>query len=231
MSSDNVTPETHKTKPERAFSVDTVRRRSEAKQSKQNRIMEAALTLFSRYGLGGTSIDQVAELADVSKSNLLYHFNSKEQLYIEVIKRVLDVWITPLAGFSEDQEPMEAISNYIRIKLEMSRDFPEESRLFCMEVVQGAPLLSDELKTPLHDLVETKVSVINAWIKAGKMKRIDPYHLLFSIWATTQHYADFAVQIEAITGKNLNNKAFFDETLNTLYQLILNGIKTQHIDD
>ncbi|ADZ90633.1 HTH-type transcriptional regulator RutR [Marinomonas mediterranea] len=225
MSSDNVTPDTEKEKSPRTYSASTQRRRSAAKQDKQNKIMEAALELFSRSGLGGTSIDQVAELADVSKSNLLYHFNSKEQLYIEVIKHVLDVWVTPLEGFSEDQDPIEAISGYIKVKLEMSRDNPEESRLFCMEVVHGAPLLSSELKKPLHDLVEAKAAVIHAWIKAGKMQKVDPYHLLFTIWATTQHYADFAVQIEAITGRNLNNKAFFNETLATLYQLILKGIE------
>lgn len=186
--------------------------------------MGVALELFSRKGVNATSIDQIAELADVSKTNLLYYFSNKDQLYLEVIKSLLEVWLTPLKMFSADQDPIKSLSEYLKLKLEMSRDNPQESRLFCMEIVQGAPLLLAELKSPLHDLVETKVSVINEWINAGKMAKIDPYHLIFSIWSTTQHYADFAVQIEAITGKTLKDPVFFNETLETLNTLIIGGI-------
>ncbi len=208
----------------RVFSPKAQKRRSQAKQSKKNRIMGVALELFSRKGVNATSIDQIAELADVSKTNLLYYFSNKDQLYLEVIKSLLEVWLTPLKMFSADQDPIKSLSEYLKLKLEMSRDNPQESRLFCMEIVQGAPLLLAELKSPLHDLVETKVSVINEWINAGKMAKIDPYHLIFSIWSTTQHYADFAVQIEAITGKTLKDPVFFNETLETLNTLIIGGI-------
>ncbi len=102
--------------------------------------MHAALNLFSRSGVHGTSVEQVADKADVSKTNLLYYFSSKEQLYLEVIKQLLDVWLQPLQGFSVEQDPIQTISNYIKTKLELSRDNPAELRLFCMELVQGAPL-------------------------------------------------------------------------------------------
>ena len=107
----------------------------------------------------------------------------------------------------------------------MSRDNPAESKLFCMEVVQGAPLLIKELETPLKTLLDAKSAVINEWIKAGKLKPVDPIHLIFSIWAITQHYADFSVQIKAVTGKDLSDPVFFDSTLSNIQRIILDGLK------
>lgn len=213
------------TKTTRVFSPSAQKRRDQAQQDKRNRIMQAALQLFSRNGVNGTSVEQIAELADVSKTNLLYYFSSKEQLYLEVIKRLLDVWLSPLQGFSAQQDPIEAIGSYIKVKLEMSRDNPDESRLFCMEVVHGAPLLLNELASPLREIVDVKVGVIRSWIAAGKLAELDPYHLIFTIWATTQHYADFSVQIQAVTGKSLKDPAFFASTLENVQSIILNGIR------
>ncbi len=194
-------------------------------ESKRTSILHAALELFSRFGLHGTSLDQVATQADVSKTNLLYYFGNKEELYINVLRQLLEVWLQPLQAFSVEQDPVEAISEYLRVKLELSRDHPAESRLFCMEIMQGAPLLLGELQQPLHDLVENKVAVIQAWIDAGKLAPIAPHHLIFSLWATTQHYADFRVQVEAVAGKTLDDPAFFEETLKSLQSLILNGVR------
>lgn len=219
-------PEGHViTKTTRAFSPTTQKRREQALQEKRTRIMDAALSLFSKNGVSGTTIEQVSELANVSKSNLLYYFKSKDGLYLSVITHLLDVWLTPLQSFSAEQDPIETLSNYIKVKLEMSRDNPAESKLFCMEVVQGAPLLIKELETPLKTLLDAKSAVINEWIKAGKLKPVDPIHLIFSIWAITQHYADFSVQIKAVTGKDLSDPVFFDSTLSNIQRIILDGLK------
>lgn len=187
--------------------------------------MGAALELFSKNGVSGTSIEQIAELADLSKSNVLYYFKNKEQLYLEVINQMLEIWLKPLESFSVEQDPIEALSNYIKVKLELSRDNPAESKLFCLEVVQGAPLLIQELESPLGKLLDSKVKVIQTWIKQGKLADIDPYHLIFSIWAITQHYADFSVQIKAVTGKTLNNPTFFKSALENVQRIILSGVK------
>lgn len=209
----------------RKLSPNAERRRNLAQQTKRKVIMQAALELFSRSGVHGTSVEQLADKADVSKTNLLYYFSSKEQLYLEVIKQLLDVWLQPLQGFSVEQDPIQTINNYIKTKLELSRDNPAESRLFCMEMVQGAPLLFNELNSPLRALVESKVQVINAWIEAGKLAPVDPYHLIFSIWSTTQHYADFRIQVEAVTGKTLDDPTFFATTLKNIQNIIVNGVR------
>ena len=191
---------------------------------KRTAVLHAALGLFSRYGLHGTSVDQVAARAGVSKSNLLYYFVNKEELYVCVLRDLLQVWLAPLREFSAEQDPQRVIGDYIRRKLAASRDNPDASRLFCLEIVQGAPLLRDELGRELRDLVEQKSAVIQSWIDAGRLAPVDPQHLLFMLWATTQHYADFAVQVEALTGQTLANPVFFEQTVANVQAVVLRGV-------
>lgn len=215
---------TPKTRAPAVRGAPAVRRRARQIEDKRSAILGAALDLFSRFGLHGTSVDQVAVRADVSKSNLLYYFANKEDLYVSVLRNLLDVWLEPLRGFSAEQDPHDAISDYIRRKLVVSRDSPAASRLFCLEMVQGAPLLRDELGHELRDLVERKSEVIRAWVAAGRLAPVDPHHLIFALWATTQHYADFGVQVQALTGLTLDDPAFFEEAVRSVQHLVLNGI-------
>lgn len=193
-------------------------------QNKRDAVLHAALGLFSRFGLHGTSVDQVAARAGVSKSNLLYYFATKEELYICVLRDLLEVWLAPLREFSAEQDPQQAIADYIRRKLVVSRDSPDASRLFCLEMIQGAPLLRDELDRELRSIVERKSAVIRDWIAAGRLAKVDPEHLIFMIWATTQHYADFAVQVQALTGKTLADPAFFEQTVANVQAVVLRGV-------
>ena len=205
----------------------TPTRRSRAVAAKRSAILTAALALFSQFGLHGTSLDKVAERADVSKTNLLYYFPSKEELYIAVLKNLLDVWLAPLRALRADQHRFEAIRHYIRLKLEVSRDHPQASRLFCMEMLQGAPLLKAELAGDLRHLVEDKAAVIEQWIDEGKLAAVQPHHLIFMLWATTQHYADFSTQVEAVTGQTLHDETFFAQAVENVQRMVIEGIRVR----
>ncbi|MCT2388583.1 HTH-type transcriptional regulator RutR [Erwinia pyrifoliae] len=202
-------------------------RRSRAVAAKRSAILAAALEFFSQYGIHGTTLDKVAERAGVSKTNLLYYFPSKEKLYIAVLKDLLDVWLTPLRALRPEQPPLNAIRHYIRIKLEVSRDYPQASRLFCLEMLQGAPLLKAELAGGLRHLVEEKTAVMEAWMLQGKMSAVQPQHLIFMLWATTQHYADFATQVQAITGQTLEDEHFFNQTVENVQRTVVEGIRVR----
>lgn len=204
-------------------------RRSRAVAAKRSAILAAALEYFSQFGIHGTSLDKVAERADVSKTNLLYYFPSKEELYIAVLKDLLDIWLAPLRALRADQHPLEAIRHYIRLKLEVSRDYPQASRLFCMEMLQGAPLLKAELAGDLRHLVEDKAAIIEQWVREGKLAEVQPHHLIFMLWATTQHYADFATQVEAVTGQTLSDEDFFTQTVENVQKMVIEGIRVRQV--
>ncbi|MBB5721134.1 TetR/AcrR family transcriptional regulator [Loktanella ponticola] len=169
-------------------------------QKNQAAIMTAGLEVFSQFGFRGSTLDQVADAAGLSKPNLLYYFPSKDAIYTALLARLLENWLEPLHQMNDAGDPVEEILGYANRKLTMSRDFPRESRLFANEILQGAPRIKDVLAGELRALVEAKATVIKRWIAEGKIKPVDPVHLIFSIWSLTQHYADFDVQVRAILG-------------------------------
>jgi len=161
-------------------------------------ILDAALAVFSQAGFRGATLDQIARTAGLSKPNLLYYFPSKEAIHVELLSGLMEIWLAPLRQLDAQGQPVDEIVAYVLRKLEMSRELPRESRLFANEIIQGAPRILARIKGELRDLVNEKAAVIQGWIDDGRLARIDPYHLLFSIWATTQHYADFDVQVRGI---------------------------------
>lgn len=169
-------------------------------REKAEAILTAALEVFSTQGFRGATLDEIAAGAGLSKPNLLYYFDTKESIHAVLMERLLETWLEPLRGLDAAGDPVEEILDYVSRKLDMARDFPRESRLFANEVLQGAPHLISYLEGPLKDLVEAEAGIIRNWVKAGKIANVDPHHLIFSIWATTQHYADFDSQVVAVLG-------------------------------
>lgn len=167
-------------------------------QKNRSAILTAALDVFSKFGFRGSTLDQIADTAGLSKPNVLYYFKSKEAIYTVLLEQQLATWLDPLKALDSDGDPIEEILAYTQRKLDMSRDFPRESRLFANEIIQGAPRISDALSGELRELVDDVAQVINKWINAGSIRQVDPHHLIFSIWSMTQHYADFDVQVRAV---------------------------------
>ncbi len=199
-------------------------RRTRIQEEKEELILEAALEVFSQRGFHGSTIDQIAEVARMSKPNLLYYFRTKEAMHRALIDRVLENWLEPLQAFDADGDPEEEIRSYIRRKLEMAREFPRESRLFANEILQGAPHIAGVLDGPLKELVDEKAEVIRAWIASGKVRDCDPHHMIFSIWSTTQHYADFDVQVKAVLGSGRDGADRFEEAARFLEGLFVSGL-------
>jgi TetR/AcrR family transcriptional regulator len=199
-------------------------RKTRAGETNTQRILDAALEVFAAYGFQGARIDQIATVAGLSKPNLLYYFRTKEALYTAVLRRTLDMWLEPLQELDSLSDPRVALSAYITRKLDYSRSHPTASRLFAMEMLQGAPHLNAALTGNLHYLVEVKSRIIESWIREGRIRPVDPKHLIFAIWATTQHYADFSTQIRSLTGKGIEDEDFYETARNMLTSILLDGV-------
>jgi TetR/AcrR family transcriptional regulator len=119
-------------------------------------ILDAALEVFSQHGFRGATVDMIAAEAGLSKPNLLYYFPSKEDIHVTLLSQLMDTWLDPLRALDANGDPVDEILAYVRRKLEMSRDFPRESRLFANEIVQGAPRIGTSLSTDLKSLVDEK---------------------------------------------------------------------------
>ena len=184
-------------------------------------ILEAALDVFSQQGFRGATLDQIAEVAGLSKPNLLYYFPSKEAIHAALLSQLLRSWLDPLRAMNPNGEPLAEILAYVRRKLELSRSFPRESRLFANEILQGAPRIRDAIEGELKTLVNDTAAVLTRWMDEGRIARVPPVHLIISIWALTQHYADFDVQVRAVLGAGHDPFAEAGAYLETLFTRLL----------
>lgn len=185
-------------------------------------ILAAALEVFSVFGYRGSTVDQIADRAGMSKPNLLYYFRRKDDIYRAVLEKTLAEWLEPLKGLDPGGEPLAEIARYVRAKMAMSRDNPKASRLFANEMLHGAPAIGDFLSGPMKLLVDETARTIKGWIAKGQIAAIDPYHLIFTIWAMTQHYADFDIQIRAVLGADSDH---FADAETTIIRLIQDGLR------
>ncbi len=201
------------TADERPISRRDVRRRME------RRILRAAAVVFAEAGFDGATTSAIAELADLPKANVHYYFGTKEALYKRVLSEILDLWISKMDVFKVDNDPAMALSDYIHRKIALSREYPVESRVFANEVIHGAQYLKRFLRTKLRRRVEEIETVFAAWADAGEIDRIDAKHLLFTLWAATQSYADFAAQTSAVLG----SQEIPDVAADQLTRIVLRG--------
>ena len=184
-------------------------------------ILEAALGVFAARGFEGATLDRIAAAAGLSKPNLLYYFPSKEAIHAALLEGLLDMWLDPLRALDPAGDPVAEMRRYVRRKLELSRDYPRESRLFANEILQGAPRIRAALEGELAGLVAAKAGVLEGWMAAGRIARVHPVHLIFAIWALTQHYADFEVQVRAVLGPGQDPFAQGGEFLDSLIVRLL----------
>lgn len=208
------------------MSVKPQRKLSPHRQEVENRILRAAETCFAQQGFAGTTMDKVAALAGMSKQNLIYYFASKEVLYRQVLEHILDLWLETMSFNPKDvSDPETVIRHYITGKLALSRQYPDASKVFAHEVMNGAPVIESTLTSRLKPLFEKDTALVQSWIDQGLMAQIPPQHLFFIIWAATQTYADFSTQICLMLGQEKLQISDFDAAADLLTRMVLQGLQ------
>lgn len=193
------------------------------RQKNKELILNAAKKEFVTYGFKGASIKRIAEIAKIPRANIHYYFSDKTDLYQQLLSAILDVWNTNYDTLNADDDPKTALTAYIRAKIMYSKEDPDASRIFASEIIHGAPVLHEYLATDFKQWVQRKVSVIETWIEQDLIDAINPYHLLFLIWSSTQHYADFNVQVLAALDKKQMLEKDYEDVVASLTHIILKG--------
>lgn len=199
-------------------------RRNEIRQQNETLILQAAETVFAEAGFGGATMQLIADVAGLPKANLHYYFATKEDLYRRVVQNIFEIWLHAADCFDNAPGPVEAIGAYVEAKMEISRRHPNGSKVWASEVMHGAPVIQDYLETTLRDWTAGRAALIQRWIDEGKMAPVAPRHLLYMLWATTQHYADFSHQIETLNGGRPLTDAEWRAATESVKAILLRGI-------
>ena len=197
--------------------------KGQIRQANELLILAAAEKVFARAGFGGATMAAIAEASGLPKANLHYYFGSKEVLYRNVLAQILSDWLEPTICIMETAEPRAAIEQYIRAKMALAKARPDGSKVFANELLHGAPVVKALLQSDLRELVASKAAVIQGWVNAGRMANVNGTHLFFTIWAATQTYADFDVQVSAVLGRDKLTSRDHAEATEHVVSLILRG--------
>lgn len=198
--------------------------KTEIRAENERLILNAAEAVFAEHGFRGATMQMIADRAGLPKANLHYYFTSKEGLYRQVVERIFTIWLEAADAFETSAGPAAGLSRYIARKMELSRTHRHGSKVWANEVMQGAPLVQDTLETALREWTDSRIAAIEGWIAAGQMRAVNPRWLLYMIWATTQHYADFAHQIETLNGACPLSDGQWAEATRTVCSIILGGL-------
>ncbi|MFZ8867858.1 MAG: TetR family transcriptional regulator C-terminal domain-containing protein [Paracoccaceae bacterium] len=188
-------------------------------------ILEAGERIFAQHGFRGSTMQMIADQAGLPKANLHYYFDSKEKLYRCVVEKIFEIWLQAASSFENSDEPKEALKLYIYEKMQISRRHPYGSKVWANEVMQGAPIIQDFLETQLRSWTDGRIESIQAWIAAGKIRPVEPRWVMYMIWATTQHYADFGHQIETLNADAPLSEAQWEAASETVFEVIWNGLE------
>ncbi|TQV86200.1 TetR family transcriptional regulator [Exilibacterium tricleocarpae] len=205
------------TEPSKKYRTGKIRERN------VEQILAAAEHEFVLHGFKGASIQAIADRAGLPKANIHYYFQNKLTLYNAVLENIIDLWNSLLDEMSEDDDPALVLEALIRKKVELSYTHPRASKIFAMEIIQGAPRLKDYIRSDLRQWLRERTRVIDSWMAQGKMNRVDPTHLIFLIWSSTQHYADFDAQVLTLLNQAEYEAEDIEHISRTLSNIILKG--------
>ena len=193
------------------------------REQSRDLILQAAEVEFACHGFRGATMQRIAEFAQVPKANIHYYFSNKLGLYGAVLENTLNLWDTVFNELSSHDDPADVLGHYIDAKMNFSRTNPTASRLFAKEMISGAPHLSAYLQQDYRLWFKQRMSIFESWIAQGKMDDLDPAHVIFMIWASTQYYADFEPQILIATEAQSQSEASYRQAANSIKHIILKG--------
>jgi TetR/AcrR family transcriptional regulator len=141
-----------------------------------------------------------------------------------VVDRIFQVWLDAADPLDTIDDPRTALTRYIHAKMDLSRQYPLGSKVWASEVMHRAPLIQDYLETRLTQWTADRAAIIDRWAREGRIAPVAAHTLLYMIWATTQHYADFGHQIKTLNGGAELSDAQFARAKDEVTAIILRGV-------
>jgi TetR/AcrR family transcriptional regulator len=188
-------------------------------------IVAEAVRVFAECGYEGASVATIASNAGLSKQNLMYYFPTKQALYQRVLDGVLDDWLERMDTLADrERDPRDVLRSYIQAKMRFSREQPLASRVYALEVIGGAQFYGQQIRERVVPLLRKDIEVFEGWISAGRIAPVNATHLIFSIWAMTQSYADFSAQMTLVLNQEQLSDGDFDKAEQMITDMVLSAV-------
>lgn len=161
--------------------------RDEQKEQRRQLIISKALELFAKKGYSDTKIGDIAKAADMSVGLMFHYFESKEQLYEELVKMGAEGTNTPQEMNFEN--PLDFFKGFLDALFCYAKEQPW---VFYMFVLMSQARRSEGIPRHIREIalsvnqVEQSAEIIKAGQQYGYFREGDPYALSFTFWSSVQ---------------------------------------------
>jgi len=190
----------------RSAGSDTPQRGDEVRR----RTLQAALDCFATLGFAGTSTRAVAERAGVTHTLILYHFKSKDHLWISTMEYALSGYAAAQAEIinnAEGNAPEIVLRRFIENFVKLSAKYPEIHRIMTMEGSRETPRLRWVVDTYLREMFTNVRDVIRQAQSAGKVRECDAARLYYYIIGASSTMFTVSAEYRALTGRDVFSDA------------------------
>ena len=134
--------------------------------SKVDEIMDVAESLIRRRGYQGFSFREIAEMVGIKSASVHYHFPTKGELCMAVLKRYIERFEAALNEATESYEStMDQIQHYINMYRQESKS--KQSLPLCVVLATDIEVLSDDVVDELQNFYKLNLSWLKKVIKKG----------------------------------------------------------------
>lgn len=195
----------------------------------KERILAAAIDVFSRQGLGGARVDAIAERAGANKRMIYHYFGNKDQLFIHVLEAVYGhIRSHERELHLDDLDPEAAMRELVRYTFDYFLENPHFIRLLNNENLYEAKHLKQlpsirDMHTPLTGQIK---AILDRGVRAGVFRTgVDPVQLYISIAGVGYFYHSNVHTLSTIFGRNLGAKDAIDERRRHVIDVILGYLR------
>ncbi|XJZ27208.1 TetR/AcrR family transcriptional regulator [Bacillota bacterium Lsc_1132] len=196
---------------------------------KQQRVLEAAISLFAEKGYASTSTSEIAKAAGVAEGTIFRHFGSKENLLLSVILPFIIESIPILADeFIQDvlTKPYNSFESFLTALIENRLQFVKNNqeifKILVVELLQREDL-REELMTFFQKAPSQHInSILDDFKQRGELLDLPNFSLFRSM--VTQIFGYFMVRFTILPNREWNDQ----KEVKQLVQLIIHGVGAQN---
>lgn len=189
----------------------------------RERVLHAALECFGAFGFEGTSTRAVAERAGLSHPLLLYHFDSKEKLWMSTMEDVIGRYRKEFEQRLEqiDRKDTAAclrafIENFVRF----SARVPQLYRIMTQESTQGSDRIHWLIDAHLRESFNGVRDMIRRGQAEGQVRDGDSARLYYAIIGLAGTLLSVSSEFRHLTGRDVFSEAEMHHTIGFIFDFV-----------
>ena len=206
--------------------------------STEEKILKAAVEVFTQKGRHGAKMQEIADKAGINKAMLHYYFRSKEKLYVKVFR---EVFVKTFGGlhiiFDPDIPFTKALENFIDQYIDKIDKNPHIPLFIINELGEGAgtavTVLQEALKNGEFKLPIAFLQMLNKALENNEIRKVDPLQFMISVIGLCVYYfiAEplftnvFMLVYKMENSGGFDRPKFIEQRKKAIFDLIYNGIK------